>query len=153
MLKFLLENPATTFLHKARNIVFAISIIVVWVMLSATTLQAAKFGQFPFFAPVNPFYGFFSLCILAPLWEELAFRYGPLRISKVLGKETLIPTMLVSSIIFGLGHGSVDNILIQGVAGFVLCCLYLKNNYSYISCVITHASWNLLVAYILPLFF
>jgi membrane protease YdiL (CAAX protease family) len=89
---------------------------------------------------------FFITCILAPFWEELVFRVFPLSLATQLNEDvqrrTLIPIVFFTAIIFGLLHGSVLNILIQGFGGLSLSYLYLKYK-SYLWCVISHALWNI----------
>jgi len=89
-------------------------------------------------------------CVLAPLWEEAVFRYVAIRLGQgldqLLGKAwMLLPVVCLSSIIFGRAHGNSLNILFQGVGGFGLCWLYLKNKNSYWSVVSAHAIWNLII--------
>jgi membrane protease YdiL (CAAX protease family) len=87
--------------------------------------------------------GFFFTCIVAPLWEELAFRVIPITIAKVMNTDTVVPVVLLSSLIFGWGHGSGPmSLLFQGVLGFIFSVVYIKNNYSYLSAVVLHAFWN-----------
>lgn len=93
---------------------------------------------------------FFLAVVLAPLWEEAVFRYFPLSIAKGVDKKYTWPIVVLSSIIFGLAHGSVINILIQGVSGFLLAGVYIKNGFSYRSSVCYHALWNGMVMFILP---
>lgn len=84
--------------------------------------------------------------VLAPLWEELAFRYVPVTVAQKINKELVLPVIVLSSILFGWGHGMGPiSLLIQGVGGFILSCLYIKNNNSYWSCVLVHALWNVIV--------
>lgn len=91
----------------------------------------SKFGMFLF------------MCVLAPLAEEAIFRYFPLQIAKKLGDDYLLPIMIVSSVIFGYMHGSVLNVVCQGVIGFILSIVYVRNNYSYWSSVLLHSFLNL----------
>ncbi|OGY99759.1 MAG: hypothetical protein A2945_02055 [Candidatus Liptonbacteria bacterium RIFCSPLOWO2_01_FULL_52_25] len=59
----------------------------------------------------------------------------------------LVVVCLASSIIFGIGHGSIMNLLFQGVTGGAFCWLYYKTNYSYLSIISAHAIWNFLVIF------
>jgi len=100
---------------------------------------------------------FFFGCILAPLWEELVFRHAPLLIAKKFKKKLKIdftwPIVIISSVIFGWGHGfGPISILIQGVGGLILSFVYLKNNNSYWSAVATHFLWNFSLIYVFPSF-
>lgn len=139
--KFLLTKETTLF-GKIRNIFAGYTIVLLWVSLITvllevvfTTNQCAYRYSSPFIVEV------FLVVILAPLWEELVFRALPLTFIKDYPK-LLIPVMVFTSIIFGLLHGEPINILIQGVMGFVMASVYIKNGYSYWSSVAIHALWN-----------
>jgi membrane protease YdiL (CAAX protease family) len=98
----------------------------------------------------------FFACIFAPLWEELAFRFVPLKIARFVqpqgnlkDSEIVLPVMIGTSIIFGLAHGSVVNILMQGVSGMSLAWVMIKSGYKY--SVLTHAMWNFMLMIGLPI--
>jgi len=99
---------------------------------------------------------FFFGCILAPLWEELAFRHAPLQMAKALktiNLDVLIPFVIISSSIFGWAHGyGPVSILIQGIGGIILSLVYVQNNYSYWSSVFLHFLWNFSLIYVFPVF-
>lgn len=59
--------------------------------------------------------------------------------------------IIVNCAIFGLAHGSVINILVQGVGGLVMCQVFLKTN-SYWWSVVLHAFWNFMLMFGLPTF-
>lgn len=99
---------------------------------------------------------FFRAVVLAPIWEEAFYRI-PLRAAVALeGKDSgniletsiVLPAILFSAISFGLAHGSVLNILIQGVSGLALSWVYLKSGYKW--AVLTHAMWNFMLMFGLP---
>jgi membrane protease YdiL (CAAX protease family) len=150
------SNP---FIKKASTILAVFSFSMFWVFLISMAL-----GKF--IAGVNPFTGqiyfttlgaFFFSVIFAPLWEELAFRHAPYLIAKKLNESLKVnftwPIMILSSVIFGWGHGlGPISLLIQGVAGLALSYAYLKNNYSYWSSVIVHALWNFSIDFVFPSF-
>lgn len=97
----------------------------------------------------------FLVCAVAPTVEEMLFRDWPLtRVQAVsildpaktlINSRHLVSTVFFSSIIFGLLHGSVFNLFIQGIGGLVLCWLFLKNKNSYWSVVLVHAAYNITV--------
>lgn len=65
---------------------------------------------------------FFFGCVLAPIWEEYVFRKFVYDIwirgkSEEYKKRYMLHAITFSSILFGLAHGSVANLLMQGVAG------------------------------------
>lgn len=139
--KFLLQQE-TTFLGKAKNVGFGFAIMCIWIFFVTLALSKLYRG-FQFYTPPSEQFVFFTTVILAPFWEEAVFRYFPITLARKLGVDNfLIPFMVLSSIIFGLGHGSPINILIQGAMGFVMACIYVKNGFSYWSTVTLHALWN-----------
>ena|SRR6266496_2024741 len=99
-----------------------------------------------------PWQALFGACIMAPLIEELIFRYGTFQVLRTSSKfeQLKLPVMIISSVIFGWLHGSFFNVYIQGTAGFIMAWVYLKNNHSYWSSVIVHACWNFALLYWLP---
>ena len=97
-----------------------------------------------------PFYVMFLRgCVIAPLWEELAFRYAPIKIAHALNisgdrysNPLLLPIIIISSVIFGFGHGGgISSLMIQGVMGVIMSWVFVKGGYK--EAVLTHAGWNL----------
>lgn len=96
---------------------------------------------------------FFYACIMAPLWEELAFRVIPISIARKFGEQFIIPVVILSSLIFGWGHGNGTNsLLIQGVGGLLLSVVYIKTNYNYWCSVAMHFAWNFWIIFLTPTF-
>lgn len=64
--------------------------------------------------------------IIYPLAEEIVFRFAAIESVRVFTDSYIYLSIVVfvSSIIFGLGHGSLGNILVQGVAGIVYSVAY-----------------------------
>jgi hypothetical protein len=90
-------------------------------------------------------YELLSYGMITPLWEEALYRYGPLEVAAYLGKGLILPTAVMSSMLFGWGHGEGEmSILYQGVFGLFLCWIYVKNGMSYLSSVTLHGVWNIL---------
>jgi len=148
-MKFL-NFPSTTISSKIRNILLAYLAIFTYIFLISKfldfleppeqLLSSSSDSIPPFIYLLNKF--FFGV-IWAPLWEELSFRHAPALIAKGLGEKFLIPIMIISSVLFGWGHGNgSESLLLQGVMGFVFFIVYVKNNYSYWSSVTLHAMWN-----------
>lgn len=96
-------------------------------------------------------------CILAPLWETVAFHwYFPRKklrnrdedeilkpeVIAQLGRKPIYPLILFLNIIFGLAHGGPINLLVQGVGGLFLSYVYLRNGRSFWSTAILHALYN-----------
>lgn len=146
MHKLFFDNPAATTFNKWRNIALGFFLCVFWVMfIQHILLTLYPFSERP---PqdvelVPGKYLFFITCIVAPIWEELAYRYGPISIAKHFGKELVMPVIVISSATFGWGHGQgAESILRQGVMGFIFSWVYIKNGYSVWSSIILHMSWN-----------
>ena len=89
------------------------------------------------------------MCIIAPVWEELAFRYVP---QKLFGNLNRTATIIGSSVFFGYIHGGVPNIFIQGVAGVVLSLVYIYSGYKLWTNILLHAMWNFFLAVIIPIY-
>lgn len=156
MLKFLLNSEKKT-INKLRNVFIAYGILMVWLVI-ITTIYRELFAQdfeMQLFVPaykhpnwVNIFYYLF----IPPIFEEILFRKFPLDIIKSTKKyDLLLPTMLFTSTVFGLVHGDASNILIQGVGGFILACLYVKNGFSWWSSALLHFLWNFGLMYLINL--
>lgn len=89
-------------------------------------------------------YSAFIACLVAPVWEELLYRYGPLTIARKFNKEYVLPVLVMSSCLFGWAHGDCqEGVMIQGVMGFVFGCVYIKNGFSLASSIFLHFLWNL----------
>lgn len=142
-MKELFENPEQTIFGKFKNIVFGWFACLVWVNIVIALLTPILGPRTPYVPTSIPYFLLFS-CILAPLWEELAFRYIPIRIATLINPTLIMPVVLLSSLIFGWGHGyGTVSLLQQGVMGLIFSWVYIKNNNSYWSSTILHAMWNL----------
>lgn len=143
MIKFL-ETPVQSLAGKSLTIICALSFSIVWITL-VNMLFSYFYGQPSFSPPENWLYYLLFSCTVAPLWEEFAFRVFPTLLSKAINPKLIIPTLIFSSVVFGLGHGNgMVSLLKQGTLGLIFSAVYLKNNYSYTSAVITHSIWNIL---------
>lgn len=70
--------------------------------------------------------------------------YGNLK-----GTGFILPVMLLSSVVFGLAHGNVMNIMFQGVGGFIFAWLMIKGGY--FTAVMAHFMWNFMLMFGMPL--
>lgn len=156
----LLETPAKTLRERLKLVCMLFVLNIAWALLMdkflgylwpemfahyGSYLQGYQFKPWQFFlSPEPPFrYEFFMTCIAAPLWEELAFRVAPYKIAQKFGQEYLIPVVLLSTIIFGWGHGAgTISLMFQGFGGLFLTYAYLKSGYSYWTSVALHFTWN-----------
>jgi membrane protease YdiL (CAAX protease family) len=91
---------------------------------------------------------FFIVCFITPMWEEVIFRVVPIKLLVKENKDNLLLVIIASSMFFGIAHGSVENILMQGVAGLLLMRTYLKCGYPY--AVLQHALWNFSILFGFP---
>lgn len=133
-----LFKPAKSKEQKVSLALSAFAICVLWVFSIVGFLNLIS--DFPVIAT------FFFACIFAPLWEELAFRVAPIWIARLFGEKFIIPVVIISSLLFGWGHGNGPvSLLIQGAMGFVFSALYLKTNYWY--AVALHSAWNTFVIF------
>jgi membrane protease YdiL (CAAX protease family) len=137
-------------MDKLKNITLGLVAALLYVMFANQVLGWAGLYGHPWrITPTVPELGhLFWACILAPVWEELAFRYAPLELSKKF-EGTLLPVVAISSILFGYQHGGVGGIMIQGVLGAIFCWVYVKNGYSLLSSMTLHSLWNLFCAFFL----
>jgi hypothetical protein len=171
-----LSRPTETVSGKIGNVIAAFSLNVIWIIFIVAVLSAVM----PWMKPLGfampkrmptPNYIFFTI-IMAPLWEELAFRVAPYKIARwfeslmskvdqILYKERavkygtakftlMLQVILMAIIIFGWGHGNgTISLLVQGMGGLFLSIVYIKNNYSYWSSVALHAMWNTFVLFLI----
>lgn len=87
-------------------------------------------------------------CVMAPLWEDAVFRGAVISRTQALfpgDNRQLIYAIIVSSVVFGILHGGVVNVLIQGVGGLFLSYVYLKNGNCILSAMIMHSLYNLVI--------
>lgn len=94
----------------------------------------------------TPLHNIFYTLIFAPLWEELAYRYGPIEVAKKLGKETLLPIIAMSSCIFGWGHyNNPESVFLQGSIGFILSVVYIRNGLLWSMAL--HSLYNIMMSF------
>lgn len=138
--------------------VFQNKIFSLWQLFSDIARKPNFYDTVKISAKKNLFQSLFSGCLLAPFWEEYAARihwFVKTRRKRLKEKLTLykehlaiigvlpyIGTILITSILFGLAHGSAINILLQGVGGFFLAYTYLRNGHSAWSAILQHSLWN-----------
>ena len=78
-----------------------------------------------------------SLCVLAPILEEIVFRGFLLH--RWANKFGLLRAVLLSSLIFGVGHADVIASMCFGIG---MCVIYLTTQ-SLLTAIVIHALWNL----------
>lgn len=92
-------------------------------------------------------------CIFAPFMEEFFWRWAPITLMRHNKNwdKTKWAFVVIVSFLFGVWHGDYSNVYQQGVVGFFLGWVYIKNNYSYLSSVFLHMCWNFLILVVGPL--
>ncbi|WP_432404557.1 CPBP family intramembrane glutamic endopeptidase [Wukongibacter sp. M2B1] len=91
---------------------------------------------------VNPFIAFVSICVFAPVFEEIIFRGIILeQLSKRYGMAT---SLIVSGFIFGLIHFNLHQGANAFFIGIIIGFIYLKTN-SLLLCMFWHFANNFLV--------
>lgn len=116
----------------------------VWIVFIGIILyfSGAKFSQNV--ASSSEFTNSLLLIPFTAVAEEMMFRWAPLllltfgltyayrtgRLSKDqffhIEKYCLLTIVVLSSIVFGWVHGTVFNVLLQGVSGIIFCIIYLR---------------------------
>lgn len=142
-----------SFWQKFKNLLYIFALNTIWCCVALLFLtwlfpkaDAASILGVPPMSQVmyNPVVVFFWAVIMAPCWEEAIFRYFPAKLAQSIDSgdrnRFKIAIIIFSSIIFGLVHGSVLNILIQGVGGLFLFWIYCKNGLVW--SILSHALWN-----------
>jgi len=115
------------------------------------------FGKYPVWLVL------FLGCVLAPLAEEIVFRFIPFGVLKVIHDRTglldhlygtliLLLVLLGTSFTFGFYHGGIGNVFLQGVGGLVSGVVFIHwgvyNGHpgrGLAASTIVHGSWNLLI--------
>jgi membrane protease YdiL (CAAX protease family) len=136
---------------KIKNIIFGYILSLIWILfVSYLYIILGHEEVIEESSSTDSFYYFIFLsCIWAPIWEEALYRYGPITIAKSIGNQYVMPIVIMSSCLFGWGHGEChEGVLVQGVIGLILCSVYIKNNYSYLSSVILHSLYNLTLLFL-----
>lgn len=141
--KRFLQGSETSLFGKFKNILFGAVFYLFWssivLFLYKKFIPEFNLITLQFFHP-SQIYTFISSCILAPVVEEIIFRFFPLELAKILKVEGLtIIFIILSSVIFGLIHtGGKFAVPVQGIAGLLFCYVYIKNGYSLISSILMH---------------
>lgn len=131
-------------LAKMNTIVFYCVVLLVEILWKTAVLEVFhSYGITEFSQNTTSFDYMKSHFFLIPvfaLFEEIAFRWGPMmwffgflrlkgKISSKVEKYGIIIIVLTTSIIFGYLHGNVYNILLQGVGGMLIFMVFLRSFY------------------------
>lgn len=146
MLNRFLDNKVLTFCGRIKMIFLALLIYCLYMYFFRQYLMPVfRMGQFTFDQPepLSTAEMFLRACILAPIWEEMAFRYAPMQLARGFSeKKFAIPMIVISSCFFGVIHGGAANIFVQGVLGFLAAVIYVKSNYKIWVPMLLHCAWN-----------
>lgn len=74
---------------------------------------------------MSSFWAFTNFMIPVVMMEELIYR-APLVLVAHFSRPLIIPSILVSSVLFGWAHGDWTNIFVQGVDGIIFSVVFLK---------------------------
>ena len=153
MLNRFLDSKVLTFCGRVKMIAIAFVLYALYLWFFKSHMeQLFRMGQFNFgfTEPLTTTEMFLRACILAPLWEEMAFRYAPFQITRGFSeKKFTIPMIVLSSCVFGVIHGGVANIFVQGVMGVFCSVIYVKSNYKILVPMTLHMLWNSFCLFIL----
>lgn len=108
--------------------------------------QAQEVGFSNLYAPLDRIVAFVSLVVIAPLAEEIIFRgwlYGKLR-----ARLSLIPAILLTSVLFGAVHGQW-NVGVNVFAMSIVLCLQREITGTVYSGIILHMLKNGIAFYLL----
>ncbi len=82
-----------------------------------------------------PIVGFISICILAPIFEEILYR--GILLEGFLNKYSPMKAILISALIFGIIHGNIHQFVNATILGIFLGIIYYKSN-SLVLCILAH---------------
>lgn len=91
---------------------------------------------------MNPFIAFISLCVIAPVFEEIIFR--GIILEQLSKKYSMATSIIVSGLMFGLIHANLHQGVNAFFIGLILGFIYLKTN-SLLLCMFWHFANNFLV--------
>lgn len=150
-------SPALSFKQKAGNFIalfvvenlwvyaFMTLILFLWPMMGLAPSDPMEEFFNAMFGP-TPQFLFFVTVILAPITEEIIFRWFPLKVADALPRKLFIPFLVFSQFIFGYAHGlGPIQIMIQGLGGFGMMWLYVRNGRHLGWTISYHILWNLCV--------
>lgn len=131
-----MEKKIIQFCKKFNNIFVGFTILLIWATISINGMD--------WISSISPSVNnLFWVVLIAPVWEEAAFRYAPITIAMLFNKKLVLPVVIISSAIFGWGHGhGAYSVMLQGVGGLIYAWIYIRNGYSYWSSVTAHSMWN-----------
>ena len=125
-------------------IIISFILCLAWLLASSyilTFLNDISYG-FPDVDEEPYWYSFFFTCIWAPLWEEMMYRWAPIKFAKQLSIEIVWPVIIIASATFGWGHGDCpEGVFLQGVLGIIFSGVYLYTGKIWTS-MLVHSMYN-----------
>ncbi|MCG8541725.1 MAG: CPBP family intramembrane metalloprotease [Clostridia bacterium] len=91
---------------------------------------------------MNPFVAFVSICIIAPVFEEIIYR--GIILEQLSKRYSITTSIIVSGLIFGLIHFNLHQSVNAFFIGLILGFIYIKTN-SLLLCMFWHFANNFLV--------
>lgn len=141
-------NKSQNMTDKIMTFVIAYLVCIGWVILWEKSIE---FFGYPYDIEDGGYesiqHSIFYSFIWAPIWEELAFRYAPLEVAKIIDKRLILPVAVGISIFFGwIHHYNPESVLLQGVLGFILSVVYIRNGLVW--SILLHCIYNLTVTFL-----
>lgn len=154
--KWFSHEPSLTFRKKLANFfglfifenlwvygVFAL-ISFLWPMYGMAPVDPMQEMMEQIFGPTLRF-NLFMAVIIAPVTEEILFRWLPVRFADQAPRRLFVPIIVLSQFIFGYIHGAGGlSLMIQGLGGFLMCWLYIRNGRNLWWTISYHMLWNLI---------
>lgn len=91
---------------------------------------------------IDPIIAFISLCVIAPVFEEIIYR--GIILEQLSKRYSWVTAIIVSGLIFGLIHGNLHQGVNAFFIGLILGFMYIKTN-SLLLCMFWHFANNFLV--------
>lgn len=136
-------------MRKINILILGLTLSLLWVSIASSILsflgyseiEVSEYTEEPFW------YSAFFSCIWAPIWEELTYRWVPVQIAKREFPKLLLPLIVLSSALFGWGHGECqEGVFIQGVLGLIFTWVYLKTD-NILYCILLHCIYNSFITF------
>lgn len=91
---------------------------------------------------IDPIIAFFSVCVIAPVFEEIIYR--GIILEQLSKKYSANKSIVISALIFGLIHANLHQSLNAFFIGLILGFIYIKTN-SLLLCMFWHFTNNFLI--------
>lgn len=139
--------------EKAKDIIFGWAVVLIGTCIGILLLNNFYGTNFYLVRQQPyPFRDIIAGCLLAPVVEEVIFRWAPINLIKNRPDFDKIkwPVIVLTSFVFGYLHGGFENVYVQGFAGVVFSWIYLKTGFNLTSAILLHALCNFGTMYLFP---